>query len=77
MIPTLLFPFNLAKGLLNAALAMLLYKPLSVALSRAGLVGRGEEKKSFSWNRTSILIAVVSLLMIAAAVILFVFLKQK
>ena len=77
MIPTPLFPFNLAKGLLNAALAMLLYKPLSVALSRAGLVGRGEEKKSFSWNRTSILIAVVSLLMIAAAVILFVFLKQK
>lgn len=76
LIPTLLFPFNLAKGLLNAALAMLLYKPLSVALSRAGLVGRGEEKKSFSWNRTTLLISLAALLMIAVAVTLFLLLKK-
>lgn len=76
LIPTLIFPFNLAKGLLNAAIAMLLYKPLSVALSRAGLVGRGEEKKSFSWNRTTLLITVVALIMLAVAVTLFVFLNR-
>ena len=76
LIPTLFFPFNLAKGLLNAALAMLLYKPLSVALSRAGLVGRGEEKKSFSWNRTTLLISLAALLMIAVAVTLFLLLKK-
>ena len=76
MIPTLLFPFNLAKGLLNAALAMLLYKPLSVALSRAGFVGRGEEKKSFSWNRTTLFISLAALLMIAVAVTLFVLLNK-
>lgn len=75
MIPTLFFPFNLAKGFLNAAIAMLLYKPLSVALSRAGLVGRGEEKKSFSWNRTTLLIVLVAGLMIAAAIVLFLLLK--
>ena len=76
LIPTLFFPFNLAKGLLNAALAMLFYKPLSVALSRAGLVGRGEEKKSFSWNRTTLLISLAALLMIAVAVTLFLLLKK-
>lgn len=76
MIPTLFFPFNLAKGLLNAAIAMLLYKPLSVALSHAGLVGRGEAKKSFSWNLTTFWIALVACLMIAAAITLFLLLNH-
>lgn len=40
MLPTLLLPFNLAKGLMNAALAMLLYKPTVTALRRAGLAPR-------------------------------------
>ena len=35
MLPTLLFPFNLAKGLLNGAVSLMLYKPLVIALRRA------------------------------------------
>lgn len=76
MIPTLLLPFNLAKGLLNAALALLLYKPLSVALSRAGLIGYREEKKKLSWNRTTLLMLSATLLMVAAALTLFFLLKR-
>ena len=38
MIPTLLLPFNIAKALLNAALVLILYKPVSTALHRAGFV---------------------------------------
>ena len=37
MLPTFFLPFNLTKGTLNAALVMLLYKPLGKALRRFGL----------------------------------------
>lgn len=36
LIPTLLLPFNLLKGMLNAALTLFLYKPFSTALKAAG-----------------------------------------
>ena len=38
MIPTLLLPFNFTKALLNMALVLLLYKPISNALKRSRLV---------------------------------------
>lgn len=76
LIPTLLLPFNLAKGLLNAALALLLYKPLSVALSRAGLVGGKGEKKKMSRNRTTLIVFLTASLMLIAALTLFFLLKR-
>lgn len=36
LIPTLLLPFNLTKGIFNASLVFLLYKPIATALKRAG-----------------------------------------
>ncbi len=45
MLPTLLLPFNLTKSTLNAAVVLLLYKPLTNALVRAGLMrGLGGRK---------------------------------
>ena len=38
MLPTIFLPFNLAKGGMNMAATLLLYKPLVTALRRAGLV---------------------------------------
>ena len=38
MIPTLLLPFNFTKALLNMAIVLLLYKPISNALKRSRLV---------------------------------------
>ncbi len=35
MIPTLFLPFNLTKGLLNAALVLIIYKPMSIAMKAA------------------------------------------
>lgn len=43
MIPTLLLPFNLVKAVLNAAIVLLLYKPLSKALRRAGFLHGREQ----------------------------------
>ena len=38
MLPTVFLPFNLIKGGINAALAMLLYKPVVISLRRTGLI---------------------------------------
>lgn len=51
MLVPVFLPFNLIKGALNAAIAMLIYKPISRALRRAGLMeftagGQAPEKKS-------------------------------
>lgn len=45
MLPTVFLPFNLVKGTLNAALAMLLYKPVVNAMRHAHLLDKAEKKK--------------------------------
>ncbi len=85
MIPTLLFPFNLAKGLVNAAFALLLYKPIATTLRRSGFMPGGAKKTSeentmkataperFTFTKGTIVILVVSVVtLVVAAVILFV-----
>ncbi|MCR4682444.1 MAG: ECF transporter S component [Clostridiales bacterium] len=70
-VPKLLLPFNLLKSLLNASLVMAIYKPLSVALKRSGIMGREEgegakeEKPRISAGRTALVI--ISALAVAAA----------
>jgi len=45
MIPKVLLPFNLVKATLNAALVLLLYKPLSNVLKKTGLLPRKQEEQ--------------------------------
>ena len=73
LIPTLFFPFNLAKALLNSALAMMLYKPLTVAMRRAGLL-KGQGKMKI--NRSSVSVYITALITLLVAIILFVVLKK-
>ncbi len=42
MIPSLFLPFNLTKGVLNAALVLIFYKPVSRAMKAAKLLPRGQ-----------------------------------
>ena len=42
MIPSLFLPFNLTKGILNAALVMIFYKPVSRAMKAAKMLPRGD-----------------------------------
>ena len=60
MLPTVFLPFNALKGGLNAALTMLLYKPVITALRAANLVPRPEEQRKGSVG-TTILVVVLSL----------------
>ena len=68
MIPTLLLPFNLLKGILNAALVMLLYKPVTTAM-RSTRLAVGEQHKGT--NKNTIIVTLVSLAVIAAALVFF------
>lgn len=57
LLPGVLIPFNFGKTLLNAAIALLLYKPIINALRAAHLVAKSEHKASF--NRSTVLTLII------------------
>ena len=71
MIPTLLLPFNIVKGILNVGVTLLLYKPLSKMLRKLGLGKTLENKpakeKSQQNHKRSIIVFVISLAIIVVS----------
>lgn len=68
MLP-LLLPFNAIKALTNASIVLLLYKPLTLALSRTGLV---EHRATYKISRRSILVTIAAVLILAGSILAFV-----
>ena len=66
IIPTLL-PFNLVKGILNAAIVMLLYKPVSQALKRTRI---GKSQNSTKLNKYTAVVAICALLVLILSLVL-------
>ncbi|MBR7116638.1 MAG: ECF transporter S component [Clostridia bacterium] len=71
MIPGILLPFNFSKALLNSALAMLIYKPLSNAMRRIGFASGDAKKMEFN-RGTVVTLSVGTVALIAAVIILFI-----
>ena len=71
MIPGILLPFNFAKTLMNASLAMLLYKPAINALRRSRLIPASQHKTGF--NKTSILTLIIGGVSLIAAFVVLIF----
>ena len=75
MLPTLLLPFNLTKAVMNAALVLILYQPVSTALRYAHIKLPGQKSEvapqKGSW-RTNLLMTLAGLLLVAASVLLCV-----
>ena len=71
MIPTLILPFNLAKSIMNSAITLYLYKPVSLALKSAKLI-EGDPKGTLVFNKNSIIILVsgFAALIVSAAIFL-------
>lgn len=69
MLLPVFIPFNAVKGSMNAALTLLLYKPLVSALRRIGWMPPADSAPRFSW-RTVLL----PLLLLAVSVVCFLFL---
>jgi hypothetical protein len=76
LLPTVFLPFNLIKGVMNAAVVMMLYKPISRAVKASKVlgptsVGKPVDKKKQSL--ISIATFAIGLLLIAISVLVFVF----
>lgn len=73
MIPTLILPFNLAKSIMNSAITMYLYKPVTVALKSARLI-EGSSKTTLSFNRNSAIILIAGMIGLIISAITFIIL---
>lgn len=69
LLPKVLLPFNFAKSLLNASIAVMLYKPLLLALSKAKIIKQREV--NYKFNRNSVIILSVGAVFLAVAVVIF------
>ena len=65
-----IIPFNLIKGGVNAALIILLYKPIKSALAKAGLTEEVAAGKNATWNVIKMLSFVILLCLIALIIYL-------
>ena len=75
LIPTMLLPFNIAKALMNSAIAMLLYKPVSKLVRRLGFAKPSKSTHKQSTKDTVIILTVAAVVFIAATAI-FIILKK-
>ena len=75
LLPTIILPFNFAKALLNSTVVMLLYKPLSAALSKAGIGMKSSGE--LRWNRKSTILASLAFgaFLISLGILLYLWLK--
>lgn len=71
MIPTLLLPFNLTKALLNAALVLILYKPVSTALRQTRMVEGMQGQATYRFDRRTITMLILGLVLIVISIVLF------
>lgn len=83
LIPSLFLPFNLLKAVMNSAVIMILYKPISVALKAAKVLPKNELMKDVSAASAedgkkkniifSLVVSCVSVATIVLCVLIFVF----
>lgn len=77
LIPKLLLPFNLTKSVLNASLIMIIYKPISTALHRAGVLkaaaghAKGNTYK-FGIKNVVVTLGAVAVLVLSLVIFFFV-----
>lgn len=71
LLPKVLLPFNFAKSLLNASVAIMLYKPVLAALSKAKIVKTKSAHLEFNKN-TKIILAVGSVALVLSVVIFII-----
>ncbi len=84
LIPKVIFPFNLVKTILNASIAMLIYKPISKILKRMGLAkskvsvnAPTSEEKTAIKTRSLVVTMISAIIVICAFLILFFVLGGK
>lgn len=75
MIPSLLLPFNLTKAILNSAITLLLYKPVSRAFKAAKIINHTEctsEATNKQSKLNTIIVLCIALLLAVISILVFV-----
>lgn len=72
LIPTLLLPFNLAKSIINSTATLILYKPVTNALKRMGII-KMVENPVHKYNKKSLVLFIVSAVISIAAVLFVIY----
>lgn len=72
LLPKVLLPFNFAKSLLNASVAIMLYKPLLAALSKAKIIKT--KSASLNFNKNTKIVLIIGSVCLAASVVIFLIL---
>lgn len=70
LIPTLLLPFNVCKGIMNASIMLLLYKPIVSLLRKTKLIKMSEGE--YKVGLRSVLLVVFSVLFIIFAIVIII-----
>lgn len=76
MLLPIFLPFNFLKGLLNASIIMLIYKPLVSALRKANILPAAGLRDEYTLKKESILTIVISVLFITASLLLMLLVKS-
>ncbi len=74
-IPTTLLPFNFTKATANAAIILLLYKPLSSVLKKTKMIeyNLGEKAEAKGFNVRSLVVTLVSVMIVIASICVMFF----
>ena len=70
MLPTVFLPFNLLKGGLNAAITMLLYKPIVISLRRARLIPESRTEQAHGGKQISLGVMLASAALLITCILL-------
>ncbi|MBE6770214.1 MAG: ECF transporter S component [Ruminococcaceae bacterium] len=81
IIPTLLLPFNLSKGIVNAAVTMIIYKPITTAFKKSHLIESDSvkiDRKKFFWLTLCSTIAMIAIILVIIFILkgTFIFAKK-
>ena len=76
LLPTLILPFNLCKGIINAAITMIIYKPITTALKKSKLVSSNNNAK-INIKTTAILMITSAIIVVLSVVVILVVLNGK
>ena len=80
MIPTLFLPFNLTKAVLNSAIVLILYKPISRAMKAAKVIRSSEvgldadkdqAKATKKFNKKDIIVLAIGVVLVILSVVVF------
>jgi riboflavin transporter FmnP len=76
LIPSMLLPFNIAKALMNSAIVMLIYKPVSKLVRRIGFSKPSSGAGKQTSKKDTLTILIVAGVVFIAATVIFIILKK-